>query len=1085
VRRLVSLLVALTLLAGVLLGADPAAAQPAPLWSGVRLNALPQAGTAAIDSPSQSLDPRAAALAARLRRSPSGSRAAAQRLTADAQAARELQAAVAELRRRVGTAVEVRLREPAGTPRLVKGAVLERAAAVAGRPRTRDEATARAFLRSNRQLLRLDDPDGELTITRWDTDALGHRHLRFAQTHRGLPVWPSDVLVHLDPSGNVSLLNGAFVPTPRSVGVTPALDAAHAEQHARAAVPRGATVAVRAPELVIYAPGDRPPRLAWRLEVRAGFLADYLVLIDARDGSRLLAYNRVMDANVPGAGQDLFGVARPLNVFQEGGQFFLIDTSKPMFDLTSDPPSPTTTRGAIFVFDAQNQPPTSNPQTVPPVAPVTSTSATAGFLADGVSAAFNLSETYDYFLEKHNRNSLDGRGTSMQAIVRYGLGVANAFFLSAEQLMVFGDAGPFAGALDVVAHELTHGVTDHSANLIYQDQSGALNEAFSDVFGELVEARTLGDADFITGSQLASSLRNLRDPNSREIIPGLGRRYPAKMSQFVAPTDPFLDNFVERDNGGVHINSTIIAHAFFLLARGLPGAIGLDDAGRIFYRALTVHLVSNSQFIDARLAAVQSAEELFGAGSAQALKTAEAFDAVELFDASGTPPPPDRAPVTGEDATLFVFFDPDLGGSFVGRRESAFGDPAVGVRLSSRRVLGLARPSVTRDGRLAAFVSANQDFCLIPTDASGPEECLGFAGLVSSVAVSPDGLRFGFVFLDAAGLPDNRISLIDLSDPTGSRDRSFTLRAPLLDGGAVDIVLFADAMVFTADRRLLIYDALNELRLVDGTRILAWSIFAIDLVTERTLTLVPPAIGLDIGFPSLSHTSDDFLTFDLVEQATPRAIVMAGQLSTGELVPVATATGRFTVPSYSGDDSAIVYTDTDLSTPTRASLLRQPLAPDRLRPSGTASLWLRDGQAGVIYRRALVEVTLNASQFRGGQPLTMGVSATNPPTNPPAELYVGVLLPDGVNIVFFSAPGVPGPVAPLTAPATFTPLQVLGPDTGVDLPAFLQFTLPPTGIPPGSYVAFAALVRQGGFLDNAVTADDILAIDAKLLTILP
>src|SRR5262249_56882622 len=102
---------------------------------------------------------------------------------------------------------------------------------------------------------------------------------------------------------------------------------------------------------------------------------------------------------------------------------------------------------------------------------------------------------------------------------------------------------------------------------------------------------------------------------------GVGRRYPWKLSEKIASTDPFLNNFTGRDNGGIHLNSTIISHAFYLLAEGLPGAVGTLDAERIFYRALTVHLVANSQFIDTRLACIQAAEELFGAGSAQALQT--------------------------------------------------------------------------------------------------------------------------------------------------------------------------------------------------------------------------------------------------------------------------------------------------------------------------------------------------------------------------------------------------------------------------------------------------------------------------------
>jgi Zn-dependent metalloprotease len=110
-------------------------------------------------------------------------------------------------------------------------------------------------------LLRLDDPDDELTLQRSDGDELGRRHLRFAQQRSGLPVWPAELIVHLDAQGNVDAMDGAFVPTPRVLAAAPAIGAREAVAAARAAVPDGAAAAVSVPALIIYAPGDHPPRL--------------------------------------------------------------------------------------------------------------------------------------------------------------------------------------------------------------------------------------------------------------------------------------------------------------------------------------------------------------------------------------------------------------------------------------------------------------------------------------------------------------------------------------------------------------------------------------------------------------------------------------------------------------------------------------------------------------------------------------------------------------------------------------------------------------------------------------------------------
>ena len=143
----------------------------------------------------------------------------------------------------------------------------------------------------------------------------------------------------------------------------------------------------------------------------------------------------------------------------------------------------------------------------------------------------------------------------------------------------------------MVGLELTHAVTTSSVDLVYQDQSGALNEAFSDIFGEMVEARTKGTPDWLKGGpDLGITIQNYANPSAINCI--LSTPCPSKMSEFINTT---------LDNGGVHSNSSIINHAFYLLAQGLQGAIGLQDAERIFYRTLTTKLVRHSQFIDARL----------------------------------------------------------------------------------------------------------------------------------------------------------------------------------------------------------------------------------------------------------------------------------------------------------------------------------------------------------------------------------------------------------------------------------------------------------------------------------------------------
>jgi Zn-dependent metalloprotease len=902
----------------------------------IRLNPISQLQSASIqiNKADTSVDPQAARTAKRLREQITTSRTVSKQLSsALTPAISEQKNSLAKLLERIGPDVKIRFRPIARTPRQIKGALLQRAARGFSPGRQQDEETARTFLRSNRSLFLINNPDRELRLYRYQRDRLGRRHIRFSQAYQDLAVWPAGLIVHLDEKGNVDMMDGAYVPTPRKIVTQPVLHADTAIERARVLVPAGQGAIASDPVLIIYAPGNRVPRLAWKMDLLVSVTSHWLIVIDALSGATLTAYNQVAHANVPGSGIDLFKDEQTLNVWKDGSTYYMLDASKPMYDNTSDPPKLDSTRGAIIVLDMGNRP---IGETIG-LDYVTSISATEGWLQDAVSAARCISETYDYYDDRHGRNSIDGEGGSILAAVRMDRNYGNAFWNTEQKMVFFGDAEPFAGALDLVGHELTHGVTSYTANLVYNSQSGALNESFSDIFGEMVEARTMGEPDWLVGTMLSEPVRNLKDPSSIIIGGGYGP-YPSKMTEYIYTTE---------DNGGVHFNMTIVAHAFYLLAEGMDGAIGILDAERIFYRALDLHLVASSQFVDARLACIASAEELFGKGSTQARKTEDAFDAVEIFDAPPTPEPSPFAAVSGPDAALFVRYNAQTGTYFLGRREEALGDGHQGVLLSGREVAP-SRASISGDGTFAVFVNSENDICFIDTDGSSEEECLGFPGKVHSVAMSPDGNLYGFVFLDAMGERTNSISVVDLQS---NETWTFRLVAPATEGVTINTIRFADTMDFTAGGRYIVYDAFNVLRLTDGSEVGVWSIYAINLQTGQTLALVPPVAGLDIAYPALSQTSDNFITFDANNMETGKSTIYTGNLNTGALSKVATVAGYYGVPGYTGDDSAIVYSKTDASTSTGFSLWSQPITKDRMTRAGPPSLFLGNADSGVIYRR--------------------------------------------------------------------------------------------------------------------------------------
>lgn len=233
--------------------------------------------------------------------------------------------------------------------------------------------------------------------------------------------------------------------------------------------------------------------------------------------------------------------------------------------------------------------------------------------------------TYDLFEQIYGRNSIDDRGMRLDATVHYLKGYDNGFWNGAQ--MVYGDGDEdlppaerlfnrFTIAIDIIAHELTHGVTQYEANLIYQNQSGALNESISDVFGALVKQRKLGqearDADWIIGRGLFTTnikgegIRSMKAPGTAYDDPVLGKDpQPAFMKDYVTTLD---------DNGGVHINSGIPNHAFYIAAYEM-GGFAWEKAGQIWYATLCDKLTGSSTFQDAASLTVQAAANLYGSGS--------------------------------------------------------------------------------------------------------------------------------------------------------------------------------------------------------------------------------------------------------------------------------------------------------------------------------------------------------------------------------------------------------------------------------------------------------------------------------------
>lgn len=448
-------------------------------------------------------------------------------------------------------------------------------------------ARALAFMREHSASLGLPDAD-DLKVVRTGTrDESGMEAVRLRQFHRGLPVRFGEATMHLRGARVISL-HARTLPGLDGIDLAPATSEASAMVEARRVIAASYRVddpVISRPVLEVFSrrllgEGDAAPRLAWAIAAR-GPLLNALVWIDAHSGESVFHINQVPDA-----------------------------LDRVVYDQANsiDPP--------VMVGDEAS----------PPLSP-----------QDAVEAFAFAGDTYNYFLASHGLDSFDGAGGTVNIVVRFCGGFCSCPCLNAfwdGTSILFGTAPAPNSFDDIVGHEFTHGVTQYSAGLIYYAASGALNESYSDIFGETVDLTNgagydgpgtrwlIGESSFIT-----TGMRNMMNPN----LP-LGSDPPMMSSH--------LFHCSSADSGGVHTNSGIGNHAYALMVDGgvfngftITG-IGLEKAGKIEYRALTEYLTPVSTYPDNYDALLQSCDDLVGVAgitSADCVEVKKALDSVEMF----------------------------------------------------------------------------------------------------------------------------------------------------------------------------------------------------------------------------------------------------------------------------------------------------------------------------------------------------------------------------------------------------------------------------------------------------------------------
>lgn len=486
------------------------------------------------------------------------------------------------------------------------------------------------YLKNRQGKTGINNPEKNLKVKNVQKDELGMTHIRFNQSVNGVNVEGSEIIVHFNEDNEVVSTTGRInqtldeskLNTAASLSSEAALKAALSSVNA----PEELTYEPTA-ELVVY-PFEGENHTAYKVNVN--FMGDkpgnWFVFVDAKTGEVIDEYNGLMHADErktqKGTGIGVHGERRELHITRvkennSGTKFSLADYAHANLV-------------GIETYDAKNDSTSSNDTLY--------VGNSAAFIGDydraAVDAHYNSEKVYEYFLNEHGRNSLDGNGMAIISKVHYGNNYNNASWNG--RWMTYGDGdGEFmislSAGLDVAAHEMTHGVITHSANLVYRNQSGALNESFADVFGVLVDDSNweMGEDIMAPAAKAAgvTVLRSLSNPNSVVVSNEQRRAYSTNGGVYPAHMDEFYHMPTSVDGGGVHVNSSITNHAAYLIGQEL----GREKLGKIYYRALTVYLTSNSDFSDARNAIVQSAIDLYGGGSEEEQAVHSGFDAVGIY----------------------------------------------------------------------------------------------------------------------------------------------------------------------------------------------------------------------------------------------------------------------------------------------------------------------------------------------------------------------------------------------------------------------------------------------------------------------
>lgn len=474
------------------------------------------------------------------------------------------------------------------------------------------------FIDENKALFNIDNVQNKLKVEKTETDSFGFTHVTMDQCIDGLPIKDKKIALHYNKNGQATNVTGEVenkISTISKLG-NKSISSNEAVEIAKKEFKYTKLAYDPIVETIAYIKNGQAYK-TYKVNIKfyEPKITNYDIYVEASSGTIINKEDKIRyDGATKGTGLGVDGTTKPLNLYLSAGKYQFKDTTR------------ATSGSQILTYTANNR-------EVEPGTLFTSTTNTVSATSAkaAVSAHYYAGVVYDFYKNLFGRISIDNNGMNLVSTVHYGSNYNNAFWDGSQ--MVYGDGDGynftyFSGDLDVVGHEMTHGVTERTANLNYENQSGALNESMSDVLGVLIQTydkynvKTGGTwsfnaADWVVGDKIytpntpGDALRSLADPTLYD--------QPDNMADYQN-----LPDTEEGDYGGVHTNSGIPNKAAYLVAK----AIGNEKTARIYYRGLTTYMTSTTNFSKARKALVQAATDLYGASSAEVSAVNNAFASV-------------------------------------------------------------------------------------------------------------------------------------------------------------------------------------------------------------------------------------------------------------------------------------------------------------------------------------------------------------------------------------------------------------------------------------------------------------------------